>query len=269
MINSILKAIDIMALFSTSEPRLSLAEISKRLGLPKSTAHRLLATLLSRGFVEKVDGDQYALGTAIMALTQAVRVNVELRDRAAPLLRELADASRESAYLTVRDGDYCLYIYAVESPRRLLARTAVGDRAHMHCTSVGKAILALLPNEEIGEIVARTGLPGFTDTTITDVDALYEDMERTRTRGYALDCEEHETGTYCIGAPIVNEHGRVIGALSISGAEPTIVRERVEEMAAQVVHAAHQVSRRMGYVPSRMSAVAAGPNTSQIRGKNL
>ena len=201
MINSILKAIDIMNLFSTSEPCLSLGEISKRLGLPKSTAHHLLATLLSRGFIEKVNGDQYALGTAIMGLTQAVRVNVELRDRAAPLLRDLADTSRKSAYLTVRDGDYCLYIYAVESPHRLLARTAVGDRALMHCTSVGKAILAFLTTEEVREIVARTGLPTFTNATITDVDALCENLEKTRARGYALDCEEHETGTFCIGAP--------------------------------------------------------------------
>jgi len=186
LINSILKAIDIMTLFSTTEPRLSLGEISKRLGIPKSTAHHLLATLLSRGFIEKVDGDQYALGTAIMALTQAVRVNVELRDRAAPLLRELADTSRESAYLTVRDGDYCLYIYAVESPHRLLARTAVGDRAHMHCTSVGKAILAFLPTDEVREIVARTGLPAFTNATITDVDAFCEEMEPTCLNGLRI-----------------------------------------------------------------------------------
>mgnify|MGYP001067479038 CR=1 FL=1 len=267
MINSILKAIDIMTLFSTSESRLSLGEISRRLGIPKSTAHHLLATLLSRGFIERVDGDQYALGTAIMALTQAVRVNVELRDRAAPLLRELADTSRESAYLTVREGDYCLYIYAVESPHRLLARTAVGDKVLMHCTSVGKAILAFLSTEDVREIVARTGLPTFTNATITDVDALCEELEKTRARGYALDYEEHETGTFCIGAPIVNEHGQVIGALSISGADPAIVRDRVNEMAAQVIHAAHEVSRRMGYVPPRMSAMAVGPNINQIREK--
>ena len=105
MINSVLKAIDILHAFSPAEPRLTLAEISRRLGLPKSTAHNLLATLLARGLVEKVDGDHYALGTAVIPLTQSVRVNVELRDRAAPLLRELADACRESVYLTVLDGD--------------------------------------------------------------------------------------------------------------------------------------------------------------------
>jgi len=268
LINSVLKAIDIMTLFSTSEPRLSLREISKRLGLPKSTAHHLLATLLSRGFVEKVDGDQYALGTAIMRLTQAVRVNVELRDRAAPLLRELADLARESVYLTVRDGDYCLYIYAVESPRRLLARTAVGDRVLLHCTSVGKAILAFLPTEHVREMALRTGLPAFTDATITELSVLLEELDQTRARGYAFDRGEHETGSQCIGAPVLDEHGQVIGALSISGTDPDILGGRVEELAPRVVHTAYEVSRRMGYVPPRMSAVAAEPDINQIRGKN-
>jgi DNA-binding IclR family transcriptional regulator len=110
MINSVLKAVKILNLFHASETRLSLAEISQRLDIPKSTAHNLLNTLLSQRFIEKVDGDLYALGTAPLALTQKIRVNVEIRDPAAPLLRELADYSRESVYLTVKDGDQALYI---------------------------------------------------------------------------------------------------------------------------------------------------------------
>lgn len=128
MIKSVAKAVEILMLFSPEEPRLSLAEIARRSGLPKATVHSLLATLVHYGLVERTDDGRYALGTALIPLTQAVRVNVELRDRAAPLLRELADATRESVYLTVRDGDFALYIYAVESPRRLLARTAYGCR---------------------------------------------------------------------------------------------------------------------------------------------
>ena len=138
----------------------------------------------------------------------------------------------------------------------------------MHCTSVGKAILAFLPTEEVREIVARTGLPAFTNATITDVDALYEELAETRARGYALDCEEHEAGAYCIGAPIVNEHGQVIGALSISGADPDILHGRVKELAGRVVRTAHEVSRRMGYVPPRISALAAGPSNIQIMEEN-
>src|SRR5690606_23948422 len=120
----------------------TVTDISRRLNMPKSTAHNLLTTLLSDGFIEKTDNDSYALGTAVIMLTQKVRVNVELRDRAAPYLRELADQCDESVYLALPHGDSVLYIYAIESSRRLIARTAVGDLAHLHSTGVGKAILA-------------------------------------------------------------------------------------------------------------------------------
>ncbi len=256
MINSVLKAIDLLHVFTPAEPRLSLAEISGRLGLPKSTAHHLLSTLLSRRFVEKVDADHYALGTAIIPLTQAARVNAEVRDRAAPLLRDLADACRESVYLTVLDGDYSLYIYAVESPQRLLARTAVGDRALLHCTSVGKATLALLPAERVAGIVERVGLPAFTPYTITAPEQLRDELASIRVRGFAFDREEHELGTFCVAAPFRDTHGRVLGAMSVSGATPEIVGARASHLSTLVMGTAQEVSRRMGHVPDSLSLVA-------------
>jgi len=262
MINSVLKAIDILNLFSTSEPRLSLAEISHRQGLPKTTTHNLLKTLLSRGFVEKTDDGRYALGTAIIALTQPVRVNVELRDAAAPLLRALADACRESAYLCVPDDGWGLYIYAVESPDRLRARTAVGDRIHLHCTSLGKAILSRLSQEEVEAIIDRRGLPRFTDLTITDREALHRELEHTRARGYAIDVGEHEVGLYCIGAPILSKEGRVAGACSVSGQNPEIIHSRLEDLSTRVMYTAQEISRRLGYVPDRLSALASVPTVA-------
>jgi DNA-binding IclR family transcriptional regulator len=232
-----------------------LAQISKRMGLPKSTAHNLLSTLQSRGFIEKVDGDHYALGTAVIRLTQMARVNIELRDRAAPLLREMADTCRESVYLTVREGDDILYIYALESPRRLLARTAVGDLVPLHCTAAGKAILAYLPNEEITAYTRRTGLPVFTPATLSDLSALRADMESTRARIYSLDCQEHEVGTYCVGVPIFDGLGRLVASCSISGTDPEIAGERLEELATLIKYTAQEISRRMGYVPASPSHV--------------
>ena len=251
MINSVLKAIDILSAFSPSEPRLALGEISARLGLPKSTTHNLLSTLLSRGFIEKADDDRYALGTAIIALTQAVRVNAELRDRAAPLLRSLAERCHESVYLSILDEGYCLYIYAVESSHRLLARTAVGERVHAHSTSIGKAMLAFLPQEEADRIVAVVGLPRFTPNTLTDLVSLHNDLADTRARGYALDREEHEFGTFCVGAPILDERGQVFAGCSISGTDREIVGARVPELSSEVGRTAQEISRLMGYVPER------------------
>lgn len=259
MINSVLKAIDVLQTFGTDEPRLTLAEISSRLRLPKSTTHNLLNTLLSCDFIEKTGNGSYALGTSVIALTQAVCINVELRDPAAPLLRDLSDACRESVYLTVLDGDYGLYIYAIESPQRLLARTAVGDRVVLHCTSVGKAILGGLSTEEVEGIVSRVGLAKFTDVTITDLDTLHRELDRIRAQGYAIDIGEHEAGTYCVGAPILNERGRVIGACSVSGSDPEIVRSKLPDFSARVMYTAQEIARRMGYVPASPSSVALVP----------
>jgi DNA-binding IclR family transcriptional regulator len=218
--------------------------------------------------VERTDDGQYALGSEIIALTQAARVNVELRDSAAPLLRGLADACRESVYLMSLDGDCGLYIYAIESPQRLLARTAVGDRAPLHCTSVGKAILSGLPSKKVEGIISRVGLPKFTDITLTDPEALYEDLERTRARGYALDAGEHEVDTYCIGAPILDKVGQVIASCSVSGSDPEIVDSRRAELAARVKYTAQEISRRMGYVPSSPSAVVLLPTVAQTTEAN-
>jgi DNA-binding IclR family transcriptional regulator len=256
MINSVLKAIKIMHLFNETETRLTLTEISRRLEIPKSTAHNLLKTLLSQGYIEKVDGDAYALGTTPLVLTQNIRVNVEIRDPAAPLLRKLADYARESVYLTIRDGDHVLYIYAVESPQRLLARTAVGDRAPLHCTSVGKAILAFLPGEEVEAIMTRAGMAVFTEKTISSLEALKEDLAKTRKRGYAIDCGEHEVSTFCIGAPILDRRGRLIGACSLSGTNPDIVADRLDDLSKHVMYTTQEISRRMGYVPDSVSLVS-------------
>lgn len=256
MINSVLKAIKIMKLFSPAQTRLSLAQISQQLDMPKSTAHNLLNTLLSEGYIEKVDGDMYALGTAPLSLTQNIRVNVEFRDPAAPLLRKLADSTHESVYLTVKDGDHSLYIYAVESPRRLLARTAVGDRVPMHCTSVGKAVLSYLPQEEVRGIVGRVGLPRFTEATITDWDSLVQEMETTRNRGFSLDRSEVEPGIFCVGAPIFNARGRVFGSCSVSGTDPAIIQDRLPDLSQLVIYTAQQISRRMGFVPDTLAGIS-------------
>jgi len=205
--------------------------------------------------IEHLENDAYALGTKMIVLTQAAYVNVEIRDRAAPLLRQMADRCRESIYLTVRDGDAVLYIYAIESPRRLLARTAVGERVPLHCTSNGKAILAQLPAEEVTAVASRTSLPAYTHNTLTTLASLLADLEATRRRGFAIDNQEHELSTYCIGASIFNAQGRPVGACSISGTDPEILLSRQQELGNLVQYTAQEISRRMGYVLTAPSKI--------------
>jgi IclR family transcriptional regulator, acetate operon repressor len=261
-INSVVNAVRILQLFGRDEPWLALGEISRQMGLGKSTTHNLLNTLVACKLVEKDNEGRYALGTQIIALTQGVRINIELRDLAAPLLRRLAETAKESVYLAVLDETHALYIYAIESSDRLRARTAVGDRAMLHCTSVGKAMLSALPAAQLEQIVTAVGLPAYTANTITNLDALRQELAVTAQRGYSIDCSEHEADYYCIGAPIFDRRGQGIAACSVSGTDPTIVGRRLDEIAAQVVHTAQEISRYMGFVPPRRSALAPLPTFS-------
>jgi DNA-binding IclR family transcriptional regulator len=249
MIKSLVKAIRIMELFSAAEPRLSIAEISRRAGLPKSTTHNILKTLVAEGFAERCSGDDYALGTAVVALAQTVRVNLEIRDRAAPHVRALADACGESVYLTVREGPRVLYIYAVESSRRLIARTAVGDRAPLHCTGVGKAILGHLAPDEIRAIAAEVGLPRATPATMTTLAEVLAEAKVTRERGYSFDRQENEVGNFCVGAAILDGRGLPVAACSIAGTDPEIVGRRAGAIAADLTRTCHEISRLLGWVP--------------------
>ena len=249
MIASVIKAIEILEVFNPEKPILSLAELSSKLQYPKTTIHTILKTLEYKGFVEKGENGTYSLGTAIIPMTQAVRVNVQLRDRAAPLLRELGDLCRESVYLTILDGSSCLYIYAIESPDRLLARSAVGERVCLHCTSVGKAILSFLPDEKVKGLVEQSGMPQFNERTITDINALLTDLSESRSRGYSIDNAEHEDGTFCLGSPIFDETGKVFASCSIAGSDPEILGKKKILFSDGVRFTAQEISRRMGFVP--------------------
>lgn len=208
---------------------------------------------MAEGFVERCSGDDYALGTAVIALSQKVRVNVEVRDRAAPLVRALADSCEESVYLTVREGARVLYIYAVESSRRLIARTAIGDRGYLHSTGVGKAVLARLSEEEIHAVVAEVGLPRATERTMTTIEKVLAEARRTRERGYSFDDQENEVGNFCIGAAIFDSRGEPIGACSVAGTDPEILRRRAPALAASLTSTCFEISRLLGWVPDSIT----------------
>ena len=250
MIHVLLKAIEVVEAFSIETPRMSLAQLAEATGYPKTTLRTILATLESRGYVARV-GSDYALGTAVIHVSQSALVNVEIRDRAAPGLRRLAELVGESVYLTVPDGDRLLYIYAIESPHRLEARSAIGEHAFYHSTAVGKAALAFMPDERRSAILGATGLPRRTAATMSDRADLAHDLERTRARGFSIDRCENEPDTYCVGAPIFGARGAMIAACSISGNTPEVIEDRIDELSSLLVQTAENISKRLGYVPAR------------------
>lgn len=250
MINSVLKALNVIESFTQERPRMSLSEVAVTTGLNKTTAHNILSTLLSRGYVVRA-GEDYALGNSILRVTQGVLDNVEIRDRAAPVLRQLADDVSESVYLAVPDTDRVLYIYAIESSHRLQARSVLGDRAYYHSTAIGKAALAFFDDETRRNVLGTVSLPRQTANTITDPVVLSEALEQIRTDGYSTDREENEQQTYCIAAPVFGTSGRLVASCSISGDSVDILEERRESLSLAVIKASIRISQHMGYVPSR------------------
>ena len=250
MIRSLLKAVDLLEAFSIRNSRYTLAELAERTGYPKTTIHTILKTLESRGYVERV-GESYALGSAVISLSQAAIANVEIRDRAAPLLRQMADRLGESVYLTVPGRSHILYIYAIESSQRLEARSAIGDVAYYHSTSVGKAILAHLSLDRVDEILEEVGQPRRTSATITSREALLDELERIRRQGFSTDHSENEVDTYCVGAPIFDASHAVVGSCSVSGNSPRIVDEELLRHAEVIRGTADAISKRLGYMPPR------------------
>ena len=250
MINSILKAVELLRAFSPEHPRRSLAELTAITGYPKTTIYTIAATLVHAGFLEKV-GEHYAVGRALIQLGPSVRLNAELRDRAAPILRKLAERNRESVYLAVPDGDKILYVYAIESSHRLAARSAIGAREHYHTTGVGKAILAFMDESERAAIVDSTGLPQATESSITEKSTLDLELAVVAEHGIAFDRCENEPYSYCVAAPIFDHRSTVMAACSVSDNSETLLTERLGETVQAVVAAADQISRRMGYVPNR------------------
>ncbi len=251
MVNSVQKAILVLQRLGTHE-NLSLSEISRDLDIPKSSTHSILRTLEVAGLIERDSSTQkYHLGTALIELGHQAQHELTIYRVAHPHLEQLNRQVDETVHLTILDADEILYIDCVESKKRLRTYSVIGVRAPLHCTSVGKAIMAYLPEEEQDRIIAEKGLPRFTKNTITNKKALKEELSRVRETGYAVDNAEHEEHLRCIGAPISSHGGDVFASLSLSGPSQRITPNRIPELAAHVTEAAQAISSRLGYRAAR------------------
>jgi DNA-binding IclR family transcriptional regulator len=248
-VRSVSRAVRILEVFGQGSA-LTVTEVARSLRLPKSSVYELLATLTAEGLVEKDDGSgRYRLGLRLLDLAYAVRHNLEVSRVARPQLEQLAARLDETVQLTVLDRDQVLYIDGCESSRQLRTFFDLGDRAPLHCTALGKAILAFLPPPEIERIIRLKGLRRFTANTLTRADALRAELARTRERGYSIDNIEHEEGVRCIGAPLRDRGGAIRAAISVSGPSTRLPPERDAAIARLVVQAAEEISRRLGYRP--------------------
>jgi len=228
-VQSIERALDILEHLSRSKSELGVSEIGPAVKLANGTAHRMLATLVRRGYARQNPVTRkYALG--IKALALAINVHDQLGSMARPFLKELTEISKESSNLATLDRNSVVYVEQVAAPRMVRMFTEPGNRVPPHSTGTGKVLLAYQPEDTIDAIIQQSGLPRFTAHTITDEQRLKVELAHIREQGYAVDSEEMEEGVRCLAAPVFGPDGRVLAAMSISGPAGRLGQHRLEEL---------------------------------------
>ncbi|MFJ5265184.1 IclR family transcriptional regulator [Streptomyces sp. NPDC088387] len=223
-----------------------LTDVSDHLGIARSTAHRLLSTLRSYGFVEQEPGGRrYRLGPAVLALAHGVTDERALIRIARPYLEALRDASQETSNLLVLDGPDVLFLDGVEGPRTLRVAPRTGDHVPAYGTAAGKALLAELPAETVRARYPG-GLSRLTPGTLPDLDALLADLAVARERGYALNFEESATEVHAIGMPIHDTHGVCVASVTVSGPGTRLGRGDIEGFLPALRTAAEGISAGLG-----------------------
>src|SRR5665648_556870 len=225
-----------------------MTEIAKKLGFYPSTTHRILDTLKHWGYVEQDPKSQkYRLGLKLLALGMAKLHQMDLVKEATPYLKDLVNQCNETVHLGVLEEGEVLYLAKEESSQTIRMISYVGKRAPLHCTSLGKVLLAYLSAEERKKILGEKVLPRLTENTITDKGELEKELSKVREQGFALDREENEKDVRCIAAPIRNYQGEVIAALSISSPIFRIDKNVQNNLKEALVETSEKISKRLGY----------------------
>jgi DNA-binding IclR family transcriptional regulator len=243
------KALELLSVFSFREPRLSLADLAARTGIPRATAFRLLSTLEQSGFLAK-DHGAYQLGIKCFVLGNIVAGGLDLRETAHPHLVALRDTTRETTQIAILDHWQVVYLERVLSPYPTgFMRTRAGAILPAYCTGLGKTLLAYSPEVDVEAWAARQKFPALTPHTITSAKRLLKELRVIRERGYGIDDEEREKGMRCLAAPVRNHNGDVVAAVSVAGPIDRMPRDLAgTEMAAAVVAAARAISIDLGAV---------------------
>ncbi|MFF2455285.1 IclR family transcriptional regulator [Peribacillus simplex] len=248
MVKSVSRALDIITIVSLKKGGLGVTEISKQIDINKSSVYRILSTLVQYGYIEQdSETERYKLGYKFLEISSKLLESIDLRSEARQYLQELENTTNEVIHLVVYDQGEVVYIEKLEGNETLRMHSKVGKRAPMHCTSVGKAILAYLPSNVVLNILEQKGMPRHTDKTITNKDDFLQELIQVRIKGYALDLEENEYGITCIAVPIFDHSGKVIAAVSISGPTMRMTDQRIDLLQLQMIQIGKKISTRLGF----------------------
>lgn len=247
-IQSVTRAIQIIRCFESNE-ELGVTEISKMVGLHKSTTFGLISTLEINKLLEKNDfTGRYRLGLELFRL--GTKVNSTLRHIAIPYLEQLVKMYQETVNLVVMDDLSVVYLEKVESTRSMRISTMVGGRLPLYCTAVGKAIMSGLPVEELDSLLSRMEFVKYTEKTICDKKSMLESLEKARLSGYSEESEELEIGLSCVAAPIYNHFNNPFAAISLSGPTFRMNEGFRQEISGTLKQFTQEISRKLGYSKS-------------------
>jgi IclR family transcriptional regulator, KDG regulon repressor len=251
------KTIDILEALRQAPAGLPLSEITARLRMPKATIFRILATLESRGYLDRSSSGEYRIARKLLELNgEDTSAQALIRAARAPM-QKLLEACRETLNLGVLDGGEVLVIETLESPQAVRMSSKIGNRRYPHSTALGKVLLAGLPEREVLRILKMRGMPKFTDNTLTSTRSVIIELEKVRAQGFAMDNRENEEDGRCIAAPVFGAARNVVGALSISGPIPRMTLSRARGLVKQLCAACQEISSAMGARP-RAAVTTAG-----------
>lgn len=257
------RGLAILERISRSRRGLTFAQLTRYFDFPKSSVHTLVLTLEREGYLQREEATgRYVTGLKLVHLAGMTLDSVVLRERAAPVLRALVADTGMTTHLAALDRDEVTLVAKADRPGAHRIATWVGKRMDAHCTSVGKCLIAYLPDEDVNRIIADRGLLRHNEYTIVSPARLKQELSRIRAAGYAIDDQEEELGGRCIGAPVWNREGRVVASLSVSGTTDQITAETIDAIAARVRAAALAVSKELGYAGGGAAAATAHATSS-------
>jgi DNA-binding IclR family transcriptional regulator len=242
------RAFAVLDLLGESNTPLGLAQVASSLELHKSTAHRFLMVLERHRMVERTAGGKFRLGLRLFDFGNRAIEQYDMRDRAQPHLRRLVAETEETAHLCILEGAHIVYIDKIEPSRSVRMITRIGSSNPVHCTSVGKAILAFLPEERVTDVLRKVRFERFTPQTIATPEALRAEIEKTRRRGYAVDDEELEEGLRCIAVPVLDAQRQPVAAVSLSGPSFRVTAQKLPAIANHLLQCVRGISMDMGFI---------------------
>ncbi len=243
------KALRVLETVASSPGPVSLSWVAEQAEIDKTTAYRMLSTLTDAGYVVRDDtSKRYRLSYKVVFLSRNLLADNETSRLRRDILERLTAATHETTHLCVLDGQQTVLIQKVRGTQLVAVDFQIGDRSPLHCTAIGKALLAFQDVRVIEEVIAA-GLPRMASNTITDPDAFRKELYHIRSQGYAIDDREFSDSMRCLAAPIFEPGGQVSMGISISGPDSRFSLEKLEELKVPLLKAAWDLSARLGGIP--------------------